>query len=108
VIYIPMGWPHNAISESEYSIHITIGVNPPRWIDIFNESLKILGAELSILRKSLPLYFDQENIKWGLFDNKEMNLLADEVLTRLNDTLQKQMNSKYRLDGAKANLDNRY
>lgn len=54
-MYLPRGVPHDAYTEDQSSLHITIGVYPIQWMDFFQKFIQIIGYKEIELRKSLPL-----------------------------------------------------
>jgi ribosomal protein L16 Arg81 hydroxylase len=68
LLYIPLGWVHRAQTAAERSVHVTVGVNPPRWLDLIEQAVDQSGGEISILRSGLPFRFSP---------NKGMEFFAD-------------------------------
>ncbi len=60
IVYIPLGWVHRAKTVGELSVHITIGINPPRWLDLLEQALDKAAGEYSVLRKGLPFRFSPD------------------------------------------------
>jgi ribosomal protein L16 Arg81 hydroxylase len=61
VLYIPLGWVHKARTVGAVSVHLTIGVNPPRWLDLIEQVVDELAGEVSLLRRSLPFRFSADD-----------------------------------------------
>jgi hypothetical protein len=65
VMYVPRGRYHSAVTSSSASIHLTVGIFSPNWIDITKSSL----AELQFLPKfrestlGCPSNYDDEEIR---------------------------------------------
>ena len=49
-MYLPRGWLHQALTSGSDSLHVTIGVNVPRWIDAARAELEAREHELSYRR----------------------------------------------------------
>jgi ribosomal protein L16 Arg81 hydroxylase len=59
ILYIPRGLGHDAQTmEGEHSLHVTIGLFPPMWIDIFNYCVKELQNNIEF-RKSPTSYIEK-------------------------------------------------
>lgn len=54
LLYIPRGYFHEAGSQEDLSLHITLGVHSETWADVFVESVAIACAQDPSLRKSIP------------------------------------------------------
>ncbi|WP_369808551.1 MULTISPECIES: cupin domain-containing protein [unclassified Mycobacterium] len=54
VLYIPRGHIHEALSTSGSSLHLTVGVNVFRWVDLLEEALRVAAAENVRLREAVP------------------------------------------------------
>jgi hypothetical protein len=52
-LYLPRGWPHEALSSDSDSLHVTVGVNQYTWIDAFRAALDELGDDVDF-RRSVP------------------------------------------------------
>ncbi|HEY6560121.1 MAG TPA: cupin domain-containing protein [Polyangiaceae bacterium] len=60
-LYLPRGVPHSAITESDASIHVTLGVRSPTWLDVFQRIVKEASQERAF-REPLPVkYADHPN-----------------------------------------------
>ncbi len=57
IAYIPRGFVHEALTNKEESLHITLGVLSYTWVDILPEILKSLCLSDADFRKSLPTGF---------------------------------------------------
>ena len=55
-LYLPRGIPHSAITETEASIHITLGVRSPTWLDVFRRIVERAGQEREF-REALPVKY---------------------------------------------------
>ena len=55
-LYLPRGIPHRAITESDASIHITLGVRSPTWLDVFRRMLERASQERAF-REALPVRY---------------------------------------------------
>lgn len=45
VLYVPRGMVHEASANSEPSLHITVGLFPPLWTDLFHDHLRDLESD---------------------------------------------------------------
>lgn len=90
-LYIPMGVPHIGTTDDDCSIHLTIGINLPRWLDLFRNVLYEVAADIGLLRRSIPFQFDGEQISWVVDRELEIAPLADEVLARIRKKLLEQV-----------------
>jgi ribosomal protein L16 Arg81 hydroxylase len=63
LLYIPSGYAHEALTSESSSVHLTIGINVYRWIDLLSTAITLVGEQNTNLRKSLPISFlaDDEN-----------------------------------------------
>lgn len=75
-IYLPLGWPHDASTSSAYSLHLTVGINPPRWLDVIQEEFRHVAAKASILRRAIPLHFECGRIQWVAQRKDVIDLVA--------------------------------
>jgi ribosomal protein L16 Arg81 hydroxylase len=57
LMYMPRGLPHEAYTTDESSLHITIGVYPAQWVDLFYKMLEHLAYQDPEMRKALPPAF---------------------------------------------------
>jgi ribosomal protein L16 Arg81 hydroxylase len=57
LLYIPRGLPHKAVATDQASLHLSVGIHPPSWLDILGVALELVGKENPELRRSLPLGF---------------------------------------------------
>jgi ribosomal protein L16 Arg81 hydroxylase len=55
-LYLPRGIPHTAVTESEASIHVTLGVRSPTWFDVFRRVAERAKNERAF-REPLPIRF---------------------------------------------------
>jgi ribosomal protein L16 Arg81 hydroxylase len=54
-LYLPRGYIHEATTQTETSIHITVGVFAPLWVDLLSQLVTAATEVDSSLRRSLPL-----------------------------------------------------
>ena len=54
-LYLPRGWLHEGDAQRQISVHVTVGVFPPLWVDLMKEAVAAAATEDVNLRKSLPL-----------------------------------------------------
>ena len=55
LLYIPRGHIHEAFTSDRASLHLTVGVNVFRWLDLLQQALAGAGAADVRFRQSLPL-----------------------------------------------------
>lgn len=97
VLYMPRGVPHEAYTQDQSSMHITIGIHSTQWLDFISKAILNLGQKHIELRKALPIgYLDamedeiipsliQEQLSTilkGIFDKENIagaiNILSEE------------------------------
>jgi ribosomal protein L16 Arg81 hydroxylase len=86
LLYMPRGFIHQATTGEPSSLHITIGIYPVQWHDLFIQALTVASLKESRLRRALP----------PGFLNKREEMLA---------TLQDQFQSLLELFSSQANLE---
>jgi lysine-specific demethylase/histidyl-hydroxylase NO66 len=52
-LYLPRGWPHDALTSETDSLHLTIGVNVHTWVDAIRAALDDCEGDVE-LRRSVP------------------------------------------------------
>ncbi|WP_265558529.1 cupin domain-containing protein [Streptomyces hygroscopicus] len=57
VLYLPRGTVHWATAQDRASVHITIGVHPVLWSDVFTDAMRQLFTEEVRFRQGLPIGF---------------------------------------------------
>src|SRR5919109_1822774 len=55
-LYLPRGFPHDAEARREVSIHITVGIQPSTWVDVWRHVLNGLPGHAPF-REALPVGF---------------------------------------------------
>jgi len=55
-LYLPRGLPHDAESTAQASLHLTLGIRSPTWLDVLGRALQ-KAHEIPELRASLPLNY---------------------------------------------------
>lgn len=50
LLYIPRGMVHSAAADAEPSLHLTIGLFPPLWIDLFHDHLNAMEEDIRFRR----------------------------------------------------------
>jgi hypothetical protein len=53
-LYIPRGWPHEAVAQEEDSLHVTVGVHPPTRMDALRAALDECGDDVEFRRALGP------------------------------------------------------
>ena len=49
-LYLPRGWPHEAVALQDDSLHLTIGLHPPRRLDALRAALDECGDDVEFRR----------------------------------------------------------
>jgi bifunctional lysine-specific demethylase and histidyl-hydroxylase NO66 len=49
-LYLPRGWPHEAVAQEEDSLHLTIGLHPPTRLDALRAALDECGDDVEFRR----------------------------------------------------------
>jgi ribosomal protein L16 Arg81 hydroxylase len=62
VLYLPRGYPHQAVTSDESSLHLTVGVHAFRWHDFMVEALKAVAEQRVDFREALPAGFLDEGL----------------------------------------------
>ena len=81
VLYLPRGFPHEAMTARSSSLHLTVGVYVHRWADLFSEVLALLAADQLEFRKALPAGFFDLSL-----DPAHISSLADYLALALADS----------------------
>jgi ribosomal protein L16 Arg81 hydroxylase len=55
LLYIPRGYIHDAFTSEQASLHLTVGINVYRWLDLLQQALTDAGQADVRLRQSLPI-----------------------------------------------------
>ena len=58
-LYLPRGFPHDAVAREEVSIHVTVGISASTWVDVWEHVLKAL-PEHRPFREALPVGFAED------------------------------------------------
>jgi bifunctional lysine-specific demethylase and histidyl-hydroxylase NO66 len=58
-LYLPRGFPHDAVAREEVSIHVTVGILASTWADVWEHVLRRL-PEHRPFRESLPVGFAED------------------------------------------------
>ncbi len=57
LLYIPSGYAHEASTSQSSSLHLSVGINTYRWIDLLSTALTEVSAKNVAFRKALPVGF---------------------------------------------------
>ncbi len=60
VLYLPRGFPHEAITGDSSSMHLTVGIYVVRWFDLLNDALTLIANDDVMLRSALPRQYLNE------------------------------------------------
>jgi ribosomal protein L16 Arg81 hydroxylase len=55
LLYIPRGFAHEARTTTTHSLHLTVGITVPKWIDLLTAALSDLATRDERLRRSVPV-----------------------------------------------------
>ncbi|HJV04476.1 MAG TPA: cupin domain-containing protein [Actinomycetota bacterium] len=58
-LYIPRGFPHDAVAREEVSIHVTVGILAYTWVDLWRRILRNLSDDVRF-REALPVGFARD------------------------------------------------
>lgn len=56
VLYMPADFPHAAATQFASSLHLTVGLKRPLWVDVFREAVAV-ASEMSEFQEPLPARF---------------------------------------------------
>jgi ribosomal protein L16 Arg81 hydroxylase len=88
-MYLPRGFPHQAWTSDESSVHLTIGIHVITWLDLVTVTLGLAGNQNVELRRALPLGFANQNGHATDLQAKFTELLeALPTAVNLSDTLE--------------------
>ncbi|MBN6040499.1 cupin domain-containing protein [Amycolatopsis sp. 195334CR] len=59
-LYLPRGFPHDAVSTTEVSLHLTVGVRPVTWASVLLGALEELIERDARFRAALPFGFARD------------------------------------------------
>jgi ribosomal protein L16 Arg81 hydroxylase len=62
-LYVPRGFPHEAVTASSSSLHLTIGIHVYTWADLLREALNLFAHERVEFRRALPPGFLNTSIE---------------------------------------------
>ena len=75
ILYIPTGWLHEAETRSDYSIHLTYGLHPLRWLDILSAVIEQTAAKKELLRRPYPFRYSGDGVALDEFAVEELKAL---------------------------------
>ena len=85
-LYLPRGWLHEGAAQEQISVHITVGLFPPLWVDLMKQAVAVVAEEHLDLRKSLPLGVattpGSEPELWDQFERLVRSMATEETLAR--------------------------
>ncbi len=85
LMYIPRGLPHEAYTTDESSLHLTIGVYPTQYVDLFSKAIQSLSQKEIDFRKALPIGFlnfnEEERVNF-------INDLTEKFKEKLNEVFE--------------------
>jgi hypothetical protein len=78
-LYLPRGWPHEAVTDRADSLHLTIGLHPPTVVDALRAALAAAAAGDVELRRTLP---PSGALPAGVLDRVAAQLAPEAVAAR--------------------------
>lgn len=82
LLYMPRGTVHEAVSNETASLHLTIGVSPMLWGDVFRRAVEHTTGDDIRFREALPIGFAQDDAALA-----RAVATAGELLDRLRDSM---------------------
>jgi hypothetical protein len=82
-LYLPRGWPHEALTSETDSLHVTVGVVVYAWIDALRAALDACEGDVEF-RRSVPADGEASVDLLGLLANR---LRPEDVATRMRRRL---------------------
>jgi lysine-specific demethylase/histidyl-hydroxylase NO66 len=79
-LYLPRGFPHDAVAREEVSIHVTVGVTASTWVDVWRHVLQDMPGH-TLFREALPVGFADDPRALG----EEMAVRVKELLAFLEE-----------------------
>ena len=77
-LYLPRGWPHEAETSEEHSLHVTVGLHPPTRLDALRAALDACAGDVEFRRALTP---DGE-LPPELLDALAQRMAPDQVAAR--------------------------
>jgi bifunctional lysine-specific demethylase and histidyl-hydroxylase NO66 len=77
-LYLPRGWPHEAVTDHAHSLHLTIGLHPPTRLDALRAALEACADDVEF-RRSLSA---DGALPDGLLERLAARLSPEEVAVR--------------------------
>ena len=77
-LYLPRGWPHEAETSAEHSLHVTVGMHPPTRLDALRAALDACAEDVEFRRALAP----DGRLPGDLVDRLRERLSPDEVGAR--------------------------
>lgn len=85
-LYLPRGLPHDAESTAGASLHLTLGIRSPTWLDVLGRVFET-AHEIPDLRASLPLKYASSLAPQSAAEPEELALGLRQVLNRTSEWL---------------------
>ena len=79
LLYMPRGYPHEAMSLDEMSLHLTVGIRPVTWAYILLNSIQSMFDSEPALRESLPPGFANDREAQARSEARVAELLGELV-----------------------------
>jgi hypothetical protein len=77
-LYLPRGWPHEAVTDAADSLHLTIGLHPPTRLDALRAALEACAEDVEF-RRALT---DDGRLPGELLERLAARVTPDEVARR--------------------------
>jgi bifunctional lysine-specific demethylase and histidyl-hydroxylase NO66 len=79
-LYLPRGFPHDAVAREEVSIHVTVGITASTWVDVWRHVLEDMPHHAPF-REALPVGFAEDPRSLG----EEIAIRAKELQAFLEE-----------------------
>ncbi|MFF2012365.1 cupin domain-containing protein [Streptomyces sp. NPDC058195] len=94
-LYLPRGFPHEAVTSRSSSLHLTVGIHAYRWADFMTEAIAVAADDSVTFREALPPGFLDEPFEAGRISDVlesfvaaiQNGPLAERAKARLGDKL---------------------
>jgi hypothetical protein len=78
-LYIPRGFPHEAVTTQSSSLHLTVGIHAFAWGDLLVEALKLAAEDEPVMTSALPPGFLDQTV------NGQIAELAQQLAKAVTD-----------------------
>lgn len=87
MLFIPRGVPHEASTQDESSLHLSMGVHPMQWLDLVNVAFADLAQTDIDLRRPLPLGYanhNKTNKEFREFVQGKLSAMVEKATAKVN------------------------